>query len=248
MYAMLSDPRHCTSTAAESPLAMVVESDARMSSFLDRVLSNAGYRVESVTGGPGVVQTLFTLRPDVVLLDTNLRGIDGLDITRGVRQRSGVPILMLGHDTNVQARIAGLDAGADDFLGKPFVVDELLARIRAVLRGRALSAAASFAEARQGALAYADIRLDQDTREAYRGMRKLELRNRAFELLVCFLRHPERVLSRKELLEKAWGYEFLGDSNVVDVTIGHLRQALEADGEGRVIHTIRPVGYILRAR
>jgi two-component system response regulator MprA len=123
----------------------------------------------------------------------------------------------------------------------------LLARLRAVRRGRELARAGASARARQGILTYADVRLDLDTREAARGARRLELRNKAFELLTWFLRHPERVLSRRELLEDVWGYDFLGDSNVIEVTISHIRQALEAGGEPRLIHTVRPIGYILRA-
>ena len=131
---------------------------------------------------------------------------------------------------------------------KPVAIEELLARMRALFRGRALAAAGAIASTRHGALSFADVRLDLDTREVVRGARRLELRNKTFELLACFLRHPERVLSRRELLEEVWGYEFLGDSNVIEVTVGHVRHALEARGEPRLIHTIRPVGYILHAR
>ena len=130
---------------------------------------------------------------------------------------------------------------------KPVAIEELLARMRAVLRGRALAAAGAIASTRHGVLRFDDVQLDLDTREASRGARRLELRNKTFELLACFLRHPQRVLSRRELLEEVWGYAFLGDSNVIEVTIGHVRQALEAAGEPRIIHTVRPVGYILRA-
>jgi two-component system response regulator MprA len=164
-----------------------------------------------------------------------------------MRARSGVPIVMLAARDAVDDRVAGLDAGADDYLSKPFAIEELLARIRAVCRGRALAAAEAIASARRGVLSFGNVQLDLDTREALRGDRRLELRNKTFELLAFFLRHPERVLSRRELLEEVWGYEFLGDSNVIEVTIGHVRQALEAAGEPRIIHTVRPLGYILRS-
>ena len=131
---------------------------------------------------------------------------------------------------------------------KPFAFEELLARLRALLRGRSLATAGAVASARHGVLDYADLRLDQDTRQAFRGQRRLELRNKGFELLASFMRHHERVLSRRMLLQDVWGYDFLGDSNVIDVTISHLRRALEADGEPRLIHTVRPIGYILNAR
>src|SRR5205085_29670 len=127
-----------------------------------------------------------------------------------------------------------------------FALDELLARVRALLRGRALAAAGALATVRLGTLRYADVWLDQDAHEVKRAGRPLELRNKAFELLACFMRHPERVLNRREILEEVWGYEFLGDSNVIEVTVSYVRQALEAHGEPRLIHTVRPVGYILR--
>jgi two-component system, OmpR family, response regulator MprA len=229
------------------PLVLLVEDDARLSSFLSRELAAAGYRVERIADGGQALAAFDLISPDVVVLDLVLPGVDGLELARKLRAQSGVPILMLAARDGVDDRVAGLDAGADDYLPKPFALEELLARLRAVLRGRALAAAGAIADVRLGTLEYADVRLDQDTREITRGGRRLEVRNKAFELLACFMRHPERVLSRRELLEEVWGYEFLGDSNVIEVTVGHARQALEANGELRLIHTVRPVGYILRA-
>jgi two-component system, OmpR family, response regulator MprA len=227
-------------------LVLVVEHDPRMASFLERALKAAGYRVERTRDGMQALGTFKLLAPDVVLVDTALPGLDGLGLARRLLADSGVPIVMLGEQDAVPERVAGLDAGADDFLPKPFAMEELLARMRAVLRGRALAAAGAIAAVRHGELTYADVRIDQDTREVWRGERKLELRNKAFELLACFLHHPERILSRRELLEEVWGYEFLGDSNVIEVTVSNVRQALESGGESRLIHTVRPVGYILR--
>ncbi len=227
---------------------LVVDGHARVSSFLDRSLSAAGYRVERAPDGPQALAAFGADPPDVVLLDLMVPGMDGLELARRLRARSGVPIVLLAAGDAVCDRVAGLDAGADDYLVKPFAIEELLARMRALFRGRALAAADAIASTRHGVLSFADVRLDLDTREAARGGRRLELRNKTFELLACFLRHPERVLSRRELLEEVWGYEFLGDSNVIEVTVGHVRQALEAGGEPRLIHTIRPVGYILHAR
>jgi len=244
---MLTADRPLTPTASTQPVILMVENDARLSSFLSRELAAAGYRVECVADGGQAAAAFAQVSPDAVVLDLVVPGVDGLELARKLRARTGVPIIMLAARHGVDDRVAGLDAGADDYLPKPFAVEELLARLRALLRGRALAAAGAIADVRLGTLAYADVRLDQDTRVLTRGGRRLELRNKAFELLACFMRHPERVLSRRELLVEVWGYDFLGDSNVIEVTVGHVRQALEANGEPRLIHTVRPVGYILRA-
>src|SRR5713101_5348635 len=233
MTAMPIADRAVGSDGKPTRCVLMVDGDARVSSFLDRALSAAGYRVERASDGPRALAAFEADPPDVVLLDLMVPGMDGLLLAAG---------------DAVGDRVAGLDAGADDYLTKPVAIEELLARMRALFRGRALAAAGAIASTRHGVLTFADVRLDLDTREAVRGERRLELRNKTFELLACFLRHPERVLSRRELLEEVWGYEFLGDSNVIEVTVGHVRQALEAGGEPRLIHTIRPVGYILDAR
>ncbi|HYY88390.1 MAG TPA: response regulator transcription factor [Chloroflexota bacterium] len=225
-----------------APLVLVVEDDYRISAFLDRALVQAGYRVTMAPDGPTALRAAEAGQPDVVVLDVMLPGLDGLEVARRLRAAGGVPILMLTARDGVGDRVQGLDAGADDYLVKPFALEELLARLRALLRGRALAVA----ETRRGVLSYADISLDQDTREVIRGGRRVELRNKAFELLAYCLRNPDRVVSRRELLEEVWGYDFLGDSNVIEVTVGQLRQKLEAAGEARVIQTVRPIGYMLR--
>ncbi len=226
-----------------TPRVLVVEDDARLAAFLDRALTHAGYEVVRADDGPSGLDAADAYDPDLVMLDVILPGIDGLEVARRLRARSSVPILILTARDGVAERINGFDAGADDYLAKPFALEELLARLRAILRRRALDSHG----VRRGLLTYGDVRVDLDAREAWRGQRRIDLRHRAFELLAHFLRHPERVLSRRELIEDVWGYEFLGDSNVIDVTIGHVRQALEAAGEPRLIHTVRQVGYILRA-
>jgi two-component system response regulator MprA len=234
--------------ARTQPLVLLIETDSRVASFLDRALAAAGYRVERTTDARQALAQLEELAPDIVVLDLVLPGHDGLEIVRRLRARSGLPIVMLAASTGVDDRVAGLDAGADDYLPKPVAPAELLARLRALLRGRALATARAKESVRHGVMTYADVHLDLDAREAWRGGRRLELRNKGFELLACFMRHPRRVLSRRELLEEVWGYEFLGNSNVIDVTVSHVRQALEAGGEPRLIHTVRPQGYILNAR
>ena len=171
-----------------------------------------------------------------------LPGLDGFEVARRLRTKGGVPILMLTARDAVGDRVEGLDAGADDYLVKPFALEELLARLRALLRRRDVDAA----DRRRGVLTFGDLRLDLDRREATRNGRRLELRNKEFELLAFFLRRPEKVLSRREIFEEVWDFDFLGDSNVIEVTVGHLRQKLEAEGEARLIHTVRSVGYVLR--
>jgi two-component system response regulator MprA len=230
------------------PRVLVAEHNPRLASFLDRALAAAGYRVEHIADAVRALDAVEREAPDLVLLDPALPGFSGLELARALRARTDVPIVLLSAHDSVEERVAGLDAGADDYLTIPFAIPELLARLRAVRRGRALASASANARARQGTLSYADVTLDLDTREVSRGERRLELRNKAFELLTYFLRHPERVLSRRELLEDVWGYDFLGDSNVIEVTVSAIRQALEQGGEPRLIHTVRPIGYILNAR
>jgi two-component system, OmpR family, response regulator MprA len=209
------------------PLVLVVAGDARLASSLDRALVAAGYTVEHAAQQRSAVLLLEALSPDLLLLDGDA------ELARELRSMTDRPIVMLSAADGVGARVSGLDSGADDVLSMPFAMDELLARVRAVLRGREL------AVTRRGRISYANV---------CRGTRKLELRNKGFELLACLMRRPERVLSRRDLLGEVWGYEFLGDSNVIEVTVSHVRQALEADGEPRLIHTVRPIGYILNAR
>jgi two-component system response regulator MprA len=241
------DPFRSADLPKVQPLVLVAEDDPRLASYLDRALAAAGYRVEHTMDGPPVLECFERLAPDLVLLDAVLPGTDGLGLARQLRARTDVPIVMLSTRDTVEDRVAGLDAGADEYLVIPFALDDLLARLRALRRGRALAAAGAVSRARQGTLMYADVCLDLDTRQVTRGGRAVELRNKAFELLACFMRHAGRVLSRRELLEEVWGYDFLGDSNVIEVTVSHIRQALEAGGEPRLIYTVRPIGYILKS-
>jgi two-component system, OmpR family, response regulator MprA len=221
----------------------VVEDDRRMAAFLDRALTYEGFQLEIVGDGESALARAEERPPDLVLLDIMLPGLDGLEVARRLRVASGVPILMLTAREGLDDRVEGLDAGADDYLAKPFALQELLARVRALLRGRALA----LAETRRGALTFLDVRLDQDTREATRAGRRLALRHKELELLAHFLRHPGRVFEPRALLKEVWGYDFLGDANVVHVTLRRLRQELEVDGAPRLIHTVRPGGYVLRA-
>src|SRR4051812_11520533 len=217
-----------------------------MAAFLDRALTYAGYRVAVAEDGERALASAAENAPDLVLLDVMLPGIDGLEVARRLRTggSGGVPILMLTAREGLDDRIEGLDAGADDYLAKPFALQELLARLRALLRGRALAVA----ETRRGLLSFADVSLDQDAREATRGSRRLALRNKEFELLAYFLRHPGRILEPRVLLEAVWGYPYLGDANLVHVTLRRLRQELEAGGQSRLIQTVPRGGDVFRPR
>lgn len=221
---------------------LVVEDDRKVAAFLDRALTFEGYQVQVAPDGPAAVAAAAANQPDLVLLDVMLPGMDGLEVARQVRGGGDVPILMLTARETVANRVEGLDAGADDYLTKPFALEELLARLRALLRRRG---GVRGAEPR-GILTFGDLALDHDSRHVTRGERPIELRNKEFELLAYFLRNPRHVLSRRAILEEVWGYDFLGDSNVIEVTVAHLRQKLEVGGAARVIQTVRPIGYVLR--
>ncbi|HEY3116026.1 MAG TPA: response regulator transcription factor [Chloroflexota bacterium] len=227
---------------AQQPRILVVEDEPRIALFIQRALVQAGYRVDMVADGVSALAAAEAAPPDLVLLDVMLPGLDGMEVARRLRGKGGIPILMLTARDAVEDRVEGLDAGADDYLVKPFALEELLARLRALLRRRDTDPS----DRRRGAFTYEDVLVDLDTHEASRNGRELELRNKEFELLAYFLRRPGRVLSRREIFEEVWGYDFLGDSNVIEVTVGHLRQKLEAGGGPRLIHTVRSVGYVLR--
>jgi two-component system response regulator MprA len=221
---------------------LVIEDDRRIGAFLDRALGHDGYAVQVVREGAAGLTLALHDKPDLVILDLMLPDMDGVEVARQLRDRSSVPILVLTARDSVADRVRGLDAGADDYLVKPFALDELLARVRAMLRRLETNATA----VRRGRLTYAQVTLDQDMREVRVRGQPVPLRNLEFELLAYFLRNPERVLDRRELREEVWGDDFPGDSNVIEVTVGHLRRKLEAAGAGRLIRTVRPIGYMLR--
>jgi two-component system response regulator MprA len=226
------------------PRILVVEDDWRIGAFLDRALRHQGYEVQLVRDGSAALAlSIDGDRPDLVILDLGLPDIDGVEVAHQLRSRSAIPILVLTARDSVADRVRGLDAGADDYLVKPFALDELLARVRAMLRRQ--EATASVAH-RRGRLVYHSILIDRDAREVMVQGRRVRLRNREFELLSYFVRNPDRTLSRRELREEVWGDDFPGDSNVIEVTIGHLRRKLEEAGVPGLIHTVRPIGYMLR--
>jgi two-component system response regulator MprA len=221
---------------------LVVDDDAKVRSALARGLALNGYEVEAAENGAGALALAATHRPDVAILDIMLPDMSGLEVCdqlRRARSSPGFPILVLTARDSVPDRVAGLDRGADDYLVKPFAFDELLARLRALLRRtRAVEA--------DELLGYAGVTLSPATREAWRDGRPLTLTVREFDLLEFFLRQPRRVLTRSRILEQVWGYGYLGGSNVIDVYVRVLRDKLEAGGKPRLIQTVRGVGYALR--
>jgi two-component system response regulator MprA len=219
---------------------LVVDDERAVRDSLRRALELQGYEVELASGGAEALELLSENgQPDVIVLDILMPGVDGLEVCRQLRRRgSGVPVLMLTARDAVGDRVEGLDAGADDYVVKPFALEELLARIRALLR-RTLPAA-------DGVLRYADLELDTGTREVRRGGERIELTRTEFNLLELFMLNPRQVLTRSIIFERVWGYDFGFASNSLDVYIGYLRRKTEAGGKPRLIHTVRGVGYALR--
>ncbi|MCS7219743.1 MAG: response regulator transcription factor [Anaerolineae bacterium] len=218
---------------------LIIEDDVNISSFLRRGLLYEGYQVEVAPDGETGLAAARDRPPDVVILDLMLPGIDGMEVCRRLRAASDIPILILTAKDAVPDRVAGLNAGADDYLVKPFAFDELLARLRAILRRRQPSAA-------QEVLHFADLVMNTATREVRRGQRPIELTAKEFDILELFMRHPRQVLTRDILYERIWGYDYSGESNIIEVYIRYLRTKLEEGGEPRLLHTVRGVGYVLR--
>lgn len=227
---------------------LVAEDDPGVASFLRRGLAFEGYEVEVVGDGGATLDAVWTNPPDLLILDVMMPGIDGFGVARRIREaelhhdRGPLPILMLTAKDAVSDRVAGLDAGADDYLVKPFSLDELLARLRALQRRTRMAMEA----APEPDLTYADLRLDPRTRIAKRDDRELQLTPREFDLLSLFLRNANLVLTRSQLMERVWGQTYWGDSNVLEVFVASLRREMEANGEPRLLQTVRGVGYVLR--
>jgi two-component system, OmpR family, response regulator MprA len=225
---------------------LVVDDDRAVRESVRRALELEGYGVELASDGEEALARLaLQPAPDAVVLDILMPGVDGLEVCRRLRAEDNtVPILMLTARAEIDSRVAGLDAGADDYLPKPFALAELLARLRALLRRSAdANGTASHTEA---VLGFADLELDTGTREVRRAGDSIELTRTEFSLLELFLRNPRQVLTRSIIFERVWGYDFGPTSNSLDVYIGYLRRKTEAGGKPRLIHTVRGVGYALR--
>jgi two-component system, OmpR family, response regulator MprA len=223
---------------------LVVDDDRSVRESLRRSLAFNGYQVELASDGYAALDAVIAQRPDAMVLDVMMPRLDGLEVCRRLRSAGDdLPILVLTARDAVSDRVAGLDAGADDYLPKPFALEELLARLRALLRRRTPDEAAA-GPGKQ--LAFADLSLDPDTRDVRRADRSISLTRTEFSLLELLLANPRRVLTRSQILEQVWGYDFPTTGNALEVYIGYLRRKTEADGESRLIHTVRGVGYVLR--
>jgi two-component system, OmpR family, response regulator MprA len=217
---------------------LVVDDEPSVRAALERALRLEGYEVELAADGAEALQRLALNAPDAVVLDVLMPNVDGLEVCRRLRAAGDrTPVLMLTARDAIGDRVRGLDAGADDYLVKPFALEELHARLRALLRRTNGTGAA---------LRFADVTMDTRTREVRRGVRDIELTRTEFLLLELFLRNPRQVLTRALIFERVWGYDFGPTSNALEVYVGYLRRKLEADGESRLIQTIRGVGYALR--
>jgi two-component system response regulator MprA len=221
------------------PRVLVVEDDEEIAQVLQRSLRLEGYEVRIAGDGEAALDQSSAFNPDLVILDLGLPKLDGIEVARRLRAADDVPILMLTARDALEARVEGLDSGADDYLVKPFERQELLARLRALLRRRPPRGTAS--------LVVADLSLNPDTHEVARGDREIELTQREFELLEYLMRNERIVVPRQRLLEEVWGYDPFATTNTIEVFVSNLRRKLEAGGEARLLHTIRGAGYVLRA-
>jgi two-component system, OmpR family, response regulator MprA len=221
---------------------LVVDDDRAVRDSLRRSLAFNGYQVELANDGQAALDAVLAHRPDAMVLDVMMPRLDGLEVCRQLRSTGDdLPILVLTARDTVSERVSGLDAGADDYLPKPFALEELLARLRALLRRTRIDDASESV-----AMTFADLTLDSVTREVTRGQRQISLTRTEFALLEMLIANPRRVLTRSRILEEVWGFDFPTSGNALEVYVGYLRRKTEANGEPRLIHTVRGVGYVLR--
>ena len=221
------------------PHILVVEDETKLAEFVKMELEFEDYEVTLAADGFSGLSTARDIKPDLILLDWMLPGISGPEICRRLRQTGDkVPIILLTAKDEVSDRVTGLDAGADDYVIKPFSIEELLARVRASLRRDT--------EEDVDLLQFSNLSLNRSTREVFRGKRSIELTAKEFDLLEYLIAHPRQVLTRDQILERVWGYDFMGDSNIIEVYVRYLRLKLEEQKESRLIQTVRGVGYVLK--
>ncbi len=218
---------------------LLVEDEIKLARFIELELSSEGYRVSVANDGMAGLTLARESAPELMILDWMLPGLSGIEVCRRLRATgNNVPVILLTARDEVSDRVTGLDAGADDYLVKPFSIEELLARVRAHLRRTQ--------EVDLDVLHFEDLSLNRRTREVFRGQRAIELTAKEFDLLDYLLSHPRQVYTRDQILERVWGYDFGGDSNIIEVYVRYLRLKLEENNEKRLIHTVRSVGYVLR--
>jgi two-component system response regulator MprA len=218
---------------------LVIEDEQRIAEFIERGLIFEGYRVDVAHDGQTGLAIARDTPPDLAIVDWMLPGMDGVQVCQRLRSGTQIPIIMLTAKSEVNDRVTGLDAGADDYILKPFAFEELLARIRALFRR-------STPSSRPEVLAFGDLTLDTGTHRAQRAGRMIDLTAKEYELLELFMRHPRQVLTRDLIFDRVWGYDFGGESNIIEVYVRYLRQKTEAEDEQRLLHTVRGFGYVLR--
>jgi DNA-binding response OmpR family regulator len=222
-----------------NPHILVVEDETKLARFIELELSYEGYQITVANDGLSGLTAARDIQPDLIILDWMMPGLSGLEVCRRLRATgSKTPVILLTAKDEISDRVAGLDAGADDYVMKPFSIEELLARVRAHLRRTQ--------EEDADLLQFDDLSLNRKTRDVFRGKRPIELTAKEFDLLEYLISNPRQVITRDRILEKVWGYDFMGDSNIIEVYIRYLRLKLEADQEKRLIQTVRGVGYVLR--
>lgn len=234
---MQTTEREISSDRHKQPRVLIVDDEPQIRDFLQMGFAYEGFQVFQATNGPDATQIAVARQPDVVILDIMLPGYDGLEVTRQIRRSQNIPIIMLTAKDEIDDRVAGLDIGADDYLTKPFAFRELMARTRAVLRRHGNNV--------DDALTFQDIMLERSTHRVTFHEELIEFTPREFNLLELFLMHPRQVLSRDIILSRVWGYDYVGDDNIVEVYIRHLREKLR-DNPPRLLQTVRGVGYTLR--
>lgn len=232
--------RHvCERIGEMSERILVIEDEERIAEFIERGLLFEGYRVDVAHDGQSGLSIARETPPDLAIVDWMLPGMEGIQVCERLRAATQIPIIMLTAKGEVSDRVRGLDAGADDYIVKPFAFEELLARIRALFRR-------STPNSRPEVLTFADLALDTGTHRATRGGRLIDLTAKEYELLELFMRHPRQVLTREVIFDRVWSYDFGGESNIIEVYIRYLRQKTEMEGEPRLLHTVRGFGYVLR--
>ncbi len=230
----------------ENSSILIIEDEEKIARLLELELTFEGYQVSKITDGLEAFNAYRSGKWDLIILDVMLPGLSGIELLRRIRLTDKqIPILLITAKDSIEDKVAGLDFGANDYITKPFQIEEVLARIRAALRAREVGQTDQFQED-ESILSFADLKINQTTREIFRGEQSIDLTPREFELLVYLMVHKRQVLNRDQILAAVWGYDFLGDTNVVDVYVRYIRKKIDLPNKPALIHTVRGVGYVLR--